>query len=155
MAVLTTDWATYIKYYPWFEQSIKNQTSGLNPSRKDIKMTKTLVIPDIRIWAVVGSPAIGFHILLEVDGEFYIGDDMANEPFTLEICDSDGKRYHLTRAQVRSIKRYKCDKDSQKTELWKSVWEREDLANLLTEHFEKIIDGLENALWDELKEVQK
>lgn len=39
MAVLTMDWATYIKlYYPWLKQSIKNQTTNKEPKKKEIQM---------------------------------------------------------------------------------------------------------------------
>lgn len=38
MTVKTMNWAVYVKsYFQWFNNSIKNQTSGLNPKLKEVQ----------------------------------------------------------------------------------------------------------------------
>ena len=117
-------------------------------------MPQCLENPEIHIWYVGGNSAVGHNILLEVDEKFYVADDMANEPMLVNMQDSDGQKYHLTRENVKKMKRLRCDKEQQACQLWLAIWETKDMEVWDIDDFTGAMKELDYALMKELEEAR-
>lgn len=116
-------------------------------------MSEYLQLPSVRIWYTYGNLQEGFHSILEVDGEFFLTNDNADEPKRIVIQDLDGRNVWLTRAQIKYLHCLKCDCAEQKNRLFEAMCESGSFDNMRCKELSGAINSLMTALKDELKEV--